>query len=137
MRYLVSLSLLLLMSSCGLFKKSSDRQNPQLRGTSWVLVSITGFELEKTENPLTLIFSDSNRVGGNSGCNSFGGEYTIKENVKISFGPMMATKRACMPGMQTENQYFNVLRSVDNYVVQNNQLILKKGKNVWAVFSRG
>ena len=134
MRYLLSLSLICLMS-CSAFKKGNSKKMDNLKSTSWTLVSITGFELEKTYQPATLVFTDDNRVGGSTSCNMYGGPYVLK-NDELSFGEIIATKKACIPGMQTEVHFFEVLQKTNHYEMKKDQLVLKNGSVVLATFSR-
>lgn len=39
-------------------------------------------------------FGADGQLGGNVGCNGFGGEYTVEDNV-ITFGPIISTKMFC------------------------------------------
>ena len=139
MRYLLSLSLICLMS-CSAFKKGNSANGnsnkmDHLKSSSWTIVSITGFELEKTHQPVTIAFTDDNRVGGSTGCNSYGGPYTIEDD-HLSFGQIISTQKACIPGIQTEAHYLEVLQKTNRYELKNNQLILKNDDVVLATFSR-
>lgn len=134
MRYLFYFSLICLMS-CSAFKKQEGEKMVKLSSTSWILDSIVGFELEPTPEPITLIFLEGNKVGGNTGCNGYGGPYTLEKN-QLSFGMLIATKKACLPGMQTEIRFFEVLEQTNHYELTNNRLILKNGAVELATFSK-
>lgn len=133
MRYVFMLSTLFLMS-CASFKKTTDGVEGLASG-QWTLQSISNVELEPTPKPVTLVFSDSGTVGGNAGCNSYGGQYTVGGGT-LDFGPMMATKMACTPGMKTENEFFRVLDRTNQFEIKKNILILKEDDSVLAAFSR-
>ncbi len=134
MRYLLPLVLITLVS-CASFKKggkSDATGNTTLQGTAWVISSITDFQLEETDRQATLSFSDtSNRFGGYSGCNMFGGTFETEGN-KLSFSQVMGTKRACMPGMKTESAVFKLLEATNSYVITDGKLQLKKDEAVLA-----
>jgi len=134
MRYLLSLSLIFLMS-CSALKKNTKGDTADLKSTSWKLVSITGYELEATPKPVTLAFADSNKVNGNGGCNGYFGKFEVKGN-ELHFGAIISTKMACVPGMETETHFFKVVQETNAYEVKSNQLILKKNEEVLAVFSK-
>lgn len=134
MRYLLSLFLICLMS-CSAFKKGSSNKTVDLKFTSWTLISITSFQIEKTYHPATLVFLENNRIGGSTGCNSYGGPYSLKSDL-VSFGTILATKKACIPGMETETHFFEVLQKTNHYEVKDSKLILKDGDAVLATFSR-
>lgn len=139
MRYLLTLSIIILLFSCSAMKKKSKPAaggaNP-LKGTAWTLNRIPDFELENTRKPVSIAFADTtNRVYGNAGCNGYGANYTLKGNT-IKLDRILSTKMACIPGMQTENKVMNVLSSVDHYTISGDKLTLKKGEKVLAEFSR-
>ena len=81
---------------------------------------------DKKEIHITLR-KEGNRVEGFGGCNGFGGTYETKNNFNISFSSMIGTMMAC-PKLDTENEFFNVLKNVDNYYVTGDTLSLSKAK---------
>jgi len=114
---------------------------------------ITGFSLEKIENPLQekywklvelwgdtvitaegqreayIIFrSFDNRFQGNGGCNGFSGGYELRGNGRITFMPAVATQMACVNGMETEAKLHEVLGMADTYIVSGDTLVLTKAR---------
>lgn len=71
----------------------------------------------------TIMFSDSTRVFGFSGCNRFMGKYEIKGNT-ISIDPGASTMMACLD-MTLEKQFTKALTNVKTYTVANHELQLK------------
>lgn len=135
MRNLLLCSLIFMMS-CSTFKKNSHKKSDfELSSSAWKLTSIVGFDLENTSKPVTLVFSDTNTVAGFAGCNGYGGDFTHNGS-RIQFGPMMATKMACMPGIKTENQFFTVLQKANSYKIENTYLILLDDDRALATFSK-
>ena len=134
MRYLLSLSLICLLS-CSAFKKKDNPKIVDLKSTSWAIVSMADFELEKTHQPITMEFNNDNLVGGSTGCNSYGGSY-MQKGAQLSFVRLIGTKMACIPGMQTEIQFFEVLEQTNQFEIKKNYLILKNGATILATFSR-
>ena len=58
-------------------------------------------------------FSGSNKLSGNSGCNSFFGSYKIdKPTGKISIGPLASTRKACRSEIMKAE--FNFLKNLEN-----------------------
>lgn len=52
---------------------------------------------------------DGQRVSGSTGCNQFGGTYTLSGNV-MRFGPLMMSRRACMGALNDlEQKFLNTL----------------------------
>ena len=136
MKYFLSLSLLLIFS-CSSVKNQADAKKTKpvsLKGTSWTLSSVPDFKMEKLKNPATLNFSDSsNRVGGYSGCNGFGGTYTVN-GTELKMTDILGTLKACMPGMKTESSLYRALNNTDHYKISGGKLVLMKGTKVLAEF---
>lgn len=136
MRYLLSLSLLLLFS-CSTVKNQADAKKTKpvsLKGTSWKLSSIPDAKMEKLKEPATLNFADSTgKVGGYSGCNGFGGNYTV-DGSSLKISNILGTMKACMPGMKTESALYNALNNVDHYKIADGKLTLLQGTKVLAEF---
>jgi heat shock protein HslJ len=111
--------LLLVVSGCSQGKE----QFPTLAGTAWVLVEINGREpLQGTE--ITLIFEET-RAGGNSSCNSYGGEYKSEPDGKVQFGEIEQTLMFCMEPegvMDQETEYSKLLLEAASYRIANEQL---------------
>ncbi|KAA5533240.1 META domain-containing protein [Taibaiella lutea] len=136
MRYLLSLSLLLLFS-CSSVKNQADakKEKPaRLNGTSWTLSSFPNFKMEKLKSTATLIFNDTtNRIGGYSGCNGYGGSYEVN-GTSLKMKDILGTLKACMPGMKTESTLYNALNNTDNYKISDGKLVLMQGTKVLAEF---
>ena len=140
MRYLVSvitLSTVILFSCSSMKKKGKTNSNAnELAGTTWTIKSIPSFTLEKYNKVPTLTFMDTaNKIGGNGGCNGFGGEYTV-DGKKLKLEKIIATMMACMEGSKTENKLMQAYQETDNYEIVGDVLKLKKGTVVLAEFSR-
>jgi heat shock protein HslJ len=138
MRYLLSLSAIVLFSCTSMKKqtKSDTGTGNPLAGTNWTMSSIPGFDLEHTPRPVTLGFADTtDRMGGNAGCNSFGGHYMVKGST-LKMEKIISTKMACMPGMQTESRVMNVMMTADHYNISGDKLTLKQGEKVLAEYVR-
>jgi heat shock protein HslJ len=97
-----------------------------LDGTAWVLVDLRG------ENPIqgaepTLSF-DGGNAGGQTGCNSYGGDYQVGPGRSINFGELFQTEIYCMGPegvMEQESDYMNALRQAAYYQITNNRLELQ------------
>jgi heat shock protein HslJ len=71
------------------------------------------------------------KMGGTSGCNTFGGDVTadtIKQS--IDFGPVITTKIGCANPLATfEQNYYNTLSVIDGYIFDGeNAYLTEKGK---------
>ncbi len=74
-------------------------------------------------------------VGGNTGCNVFGGNYTTKGE-KIKFFGIISTMRACVEDeqMNIEREFKNALEKADRFEIVAGTLILYKGKDLLLEF---
>lgn len=104
-------------------------ETPTLTGKKWVLKELFGSAVGEVNNQVPFIEFDSTgtRVSAFAGCNRMNGSYTIEEDIKITFGPMMATKMAC-PDMSVEDKLAQVLQQADNFYLSNDTLKLHKAK---------
>lgn len=133
MKYVLCLSLVI---SLALFncksqdakQKSANKVEAQLIGTKWVLtklnkdlVNLTGPELEQ---PFIKLNAKDNGVGGNGGCNAFGGTFTLKENQHIEFSQLLATMRYCEDN-GIERVFMGNLKKATTYTITTNELTFK------------
>lgn len=101
---------LLFFTSCPPAAEAPDDFDAaQLYKHSWELQR---FEFEgKTEagsGNATLVFGDEGQLGGNSGCNSFGGDHKVMGN-QLIIGPMMMTKMFCQDVALQEGAIIRIL----------------------------
>lgn len=91
------------------------------------LVAITGVS--------TIFDSKKGSVGGNSGCNVYGGNYTLK-GPSIVIDRIISTERACIEDgkMQTERELFDGLRKANRYEIKGGHLFLYKGEELLLTF---
>ena len=92
-------------------------------------------KLTDTDEKITIIFSkDNSHIAGYSGCNRYGGQFTIKKDV-LSFGSLFATKMACPEmNMNFEHNYLNTLDKVTGYNIVADTLFLNKGERPALIF---
>jgi len=78
---------------------------------------------------------EDGRVGGNSSCNTFGGEYKVQGD-NIEFGVMMSTMMACADNnaMMQEQEYLAFLGTVETWKLDNGQLLLFDANGDMLVF---
>ena len=85
--------------------------------------------------PLTAEFT-AHDMTGNGGCNAFGGSYETSGD-KISIGPLVSTKLACVDTAidAQEQQYFAALALARSYRVSGNRLdLLREGGTIAVSF---
>ena len=107
-------------------------------GVEWELVELDGKTASSGAGGrrATLRFdADTARVGGFSGCNQFGGPYTINGD-SLRFGSLAGTMMACSEGMQLESKLLAALQATRRYELSTTQLKLLGGSGTIARFSR-
>lgn len=117
-----SLLCIALLSACGI---PNPFGNDPLDGTSWELVSIR-------ENPpamgshITISF-EQGQVRGNSGCNTYGGEYTVRGD-RIEFGVLETTLMACTDStlMEQESMFTRFLGEAGQFEIVDDRLRIYK-----------
>lgn len=114
------------LQSCATQGGTNQTLNLDLSG-NWTLVHIhesSGTTIDKgfpNKKPNLILEAVSKKATGNTGCNQLFGNFKTQQN-KISFDGMGMTKMYC-EGV-AENEYVNMINSVESYTVIDNQLIL-------------
>ncbi|MDC7995144.1 META domain-containing protein [Altibacter sp. HG106] len=122
---LLLLACTLLFVGCDETKKVIDAAgNVQLSGT-YNITAINGRTVNNLGNPMNITFAPlDTSVRGNTGCNSFFGDYTL-DLYSLSFADLAVTEKACGEGIMTEeNAYLNALRDTGSYGLQEKVLTL-------------
>jgi heat shock protein HslJ len=107
-----------------------------LDNTSWVLERLHGQPVIQGRR-LTLNF-EKNKINGSTGCNSYSGSYTGKNDGTWHTEEISATEMACSPSqvMVQEEQFFDALKTATAYEIINEKLTLKSGEGqALAVFT--
>ena len=87
-----------------------------------------------TPQRYTIRFLPEGKVQVKLDCNSGGGSYTLSAG-KLSFGPLMSTRRACEPD-SLDGRYMKDLRRVITYYVQDGKLYLVLSGNGGVMYFR-
>lgn len=113
----------MMLSACGAMSKAAD-----LQGSSWKLVSYGSSQAQTAAAAgieTHLDFGADGRISGNMGCNSFGGNYELK-NGQIIVSQMISTMMACLgPQMDQETATLQVLHGSVSYQLDNNRLTIQ------------
>ena len=107
-------------------------------GAEWELVELEGRTPPEGAGGrrATLVFeADSSRAGGFSGCNRYGGGYTL-DGTSLRFGALAMTKMACDRGMDLEQQLARALERTRRYEIAGDELRLHDAGGVVARFRR-
>ena len=92
--------------------------------TAWKLLDSDIDGLGSAEAAAIRLRIESNRLTGDSGCNSFGGSFAFSGNV-LSIGPIAASKRGCPgPRAVVESALFGALPKVTSARSEGEQLVL-------------
>ena len=91
------------------------------------------------KKPLINFDTKENRVFGNSGCNSYFGQYE-QEGTTLKFGVLGSTEMACMePLMKAEIALYNAFQKTASFDLENSILVLKDAEGndlLTAIFKR-
>lgn len=106
-----------------------------LSGTNWKLATY-GPKVAQTaaasDIDTNLAFGTDGKLGGNLGCNSMGGEYTVSGQT-ITFKNVYSTEMACSdPQMVQEGAAFQVLKDTATFKVDGDTLTITSadGSNI-------
>ncbi|MGQ9598923.1 MAG: META domain-containing protein [Anaerolineae bacterium] len=96
---------------------------PSLAGSEWALISLRGQPL-LTDTHISLVF-EADQAGGFSGCNRYGGPYTVTGAGKLTFPGMSVTLMACLSPegvMDQEERYLKTLGEAAAYRLTDDRL---------------
>jgi heat shock protein HslJ len=103
--------------------------------STWKLVSFgkAGAETRVVQGmAVTLEFAENGQLGGNGGCNSYGGMYEVQGS-KLKILEIISTLMACANDqvMQQESQYFSALQSATGFEISGDKLTIydEDGRN--------
>ncbi|HET8887075.1 MAG TPA: META domain-containing protein [Salinimicrobium sp.] len=107
MRYLLLISVLVVMNSCCGTSKSQETTQIEVElDGKYQIVNLKGEKIDSDE--LYLDFSEKTRVSGITGCNNVSSEYK-KEGNNIDFSAVLATKMYCEGKMENEKAIASAL----------------------------
>ena len=129
-KYIIIFFSLLALQTCKNTKANHDK--PQMKSQqinlegAWHVISLQG--IDSISKKPTLIFNtENNTISGNAGCNSYGGSFIIDGN-KITIKKGFSTKMYCS-NMNIENAFFENLKKITTYTIENDTLLLLSDKN--------
>lgn len=134
-KIIVALAAIVFMISCKSTQGTSQNITEEkinaselfIEGNQWELISYKGLTTEgagfSLKQPILIINMAEQKVGGNSGCNSFGGEAIIESDT-ITIDKVFSTKMYC-DGVP-EHEFFQLLQQPLKYTVKGDVLHLEK-----------
>lgn len=122
-------SILVLCTLIGLFSCNSSKKGTEKKTENTVATLQHSYMVTKINDKTdfkknaTIKFNDDfTQISGNSGCNSYGGAVTIKENT-FSMDPFLkVTKMYCQETMADEKMFFRALKEVKTFKVSKDNL---------------
>jgi heat shock protein HslJ len=109
----------------------------KLEDKKWVLESIENKAVPKLETDAFIVFDkEKESAGGNSSCNSFGGNY-VSEGKTLKITEIISTMRACIEDerMNVERQFMNGLQNADRFEIKLGKLYLYQDEKLLLTFS--
>lgn len=117
--YFLLIALVILLSACSGGSVSLEGE--------WTLISYGDSSNPTSALPnveTSINFDADNQVGGNVGCNSFGGEYKLNGK-QVTFSGIFSTLMFCEGTMDQETVFLNILSEQSlNFELSGNQLTL-------------
>jgi heat shock protein HslJ len=105
-----------------------DMNSINLEDRKWVLDrKYSGIDENSSAAPFINFDKAKGSAGGNTGCNVFGGSYTVAGN-NIAISEIMSTMRACIEDdrMNAERKFLDGLRIADRFEIKGRELSLYK-----------
>lgn len=105
----------------------SSSTRPDENNTSWQITAWEQGGRALTSLPTVELSIDleAQQISGFSGCNSFGGSFTLADGGEIAIGPLRSTQRGCDQAvMEQETQFLEAIQSANQIRAEENQLIL-------------
>ena len=130
---LVFIAVAMMLTACGDFKTAG--RVADLEG-EWTLLTLNGASL-LVDSTINIAFADE-QVSGFSGCNSYGGSYTVKGST-LDFEELAVTAMACFKEgvMAQEQAYTSALSNVTKFRVDGDRLeLLDKSGTALLVYAR-
>ena len=117
-----TIKIIILIMAVGLLVAGCS-STQSLNNTSWRLARLSD-QAVLTETEVTLIFAEDS-LGGNDGCNSYGGSYT-SEGSKIDVGDdIVSTMMYCSDQIQTQtNAFYQALLNAASFKITGGKLSL-------------
>ncbi|WP_196259857.1 META domain-containing protein [Pelagibacterium limicola] len=98
-------------------------QGGSLDGTSWRLVALGDSAV--SDGVTTTLNIDEGAVGGEGGCNVYGGSLALTGQSGIAITEVFSTMMACDdPAMEQERAFFEALSAATRYVLEDGTLTL-------------
>lgn len=106
----------------------AELADTKIENKRWKLVQLNGKKIDAASDTHYLVLhSDNKRAEAKAGCNNLNLGYELKNELQIKFSEGMSTRMACPDG-NIEQEYLEVLTSVDNLTTDGKTLSLNKAR---------
>lgn len=106
-----------------LLVRASAAEAAGIAGIDWQVAALDGLDDLANIVP-TLTLGADGLAGGNTGCNSYGGPYTV-DGDRLAFGQMVMTFKMCLdPAMRAERAFLDALPAVASFRLDDGELVL-------------
>ena len=135
MKFIIPLLLAAVLTAC---TAPDAPASPTLAGTAWTLATLDAAPLgPDIRRAPTITFRTETDVGGNGGCNTWGGSYDLKGST-IKFSQMRSTLMACERGMDLEYRFHTMLGKARTVALGGTALAFKDANGTEiATFTQG
>ena len=126
-KFIMGLAIFTTIFSCTNSKKTNLEN---LVSTEWTLDSVVTKVISlplDTENPVSIVFSDSTTFAGNGGCNQYFGTFTTEGDEVIAIETKGRTMAMC-PNIEFEDSYILALNGVTKFVAEQDKLVMSNSK---------
>lgn len=114
----------------------------ELNNTNWILTDWSRHVLP-ADKPVTIAItlSENNtnknpKISGQSFCNAFNAQITDISQPKVTIGPVISTKMACMPDkMAIENDFLGQIQTVNSIEILSGSLVLTTNTGKKLIFT--
>ena len=132
MKYFLILSIIMTFVSC------SPRLSPDAGWgrQRWVVTEMKGVPVQLSGGRRDAFIDfriDEKRFAGNGGCNQISGNYSLDKK-DIQFSEIVSTKMSC-EDIAFENTFLDLLKKVDRFEQKENDIILKRKREVLLVLT--
>lgn len=132
MKYFLILSIIMTCVSC------SPRLSPDAGWgrQRWVVTEMKGVPVQLSGGRRDAFIDfriDEKRFAGNGGCNQISGNYSLDKK-DIQFSEIVSTKMNC-EDIAFENTFLDLLKKVDRFEQKENDIILKRKREVLLVLT--
>lgn len=126
--YISIVALLLFFVSCGTMNKPSIEASLD-EGTSWQLS-------ESVKGNIPTLTMKQGVISGNAGCNTYNAKVEVSRHNGLFLVDQVSTTRMACRNMQAEYSFLSMLKKVNRYKIEDNQLKLYEGKVLLLKFDR-